>query len=515
MAATSRTRGFLTGLAVLASVAAFAIKAPKPSRPNIVIILADDMGFSDLGCYGGEIATPNLDKLARGGLRFTQFYNAARCCPTRAALLTGLYPHQAGVGAMIKNLGTPAYQGFLNSNCVTIAEVLRANGYRTLMTGKWHVGEERPHWPADRGFDRYFGLISGASSYFKLDKGRKMALDDQPFTPPEKNFYMTDAFTEHALEFLDEAARTNRPWFLYLAYTAPHWPLHALPEDIAKYRRTYLAGWDELRQQRHAKMLKLGVVEKKWPLSPRDAAAPAWADLGKEDKEKWARRMAVYAAQLTRLDRGVGQVLKKLRETGAEQNTLVMFLADNGGCHERVGATNTVTPGGPDSFMACGLPWANVSNTPFRQFKMRVHEGGISTPLIVRWPAVIKRKGWLTEQAGHVVDLMPTCLDAAGVDYPKVFQGREITPLAGKSLTPIFHGKRRAEHEEIFWEHFGNRAVRQGRWKLVALNQRDWELYDMETDRTELNNLAALRPYKAAELRARYEQWAERCGVRR
>jgi arylsulfatase len=502
-----------TGLAGLSLALSGDGAIKPPPRPNIVVILADDMGFSDVGCYGGEISTPNLDRLAAEGLRFTQFYNAARCCPTRAALLTGLYPHQAGVGAMIRNLGTPAYQGFLNDAGVTIAEVLREQGYRTFMSGKWHVGEERPHWPTDRGFDRYFGLISGASSYFKLDKGRKMALDDQPFTPPAEGFYLTDAITTHALQFLDEAK--GKPFFLYLAYTAPHWPLHALPDDIAKYRGRYRLGWDELRRQRHTRQLKLGLVNKQWPLSPRDPAAPAWDSLRDAAKDAWDLRMAVYAAQIDRMDQGIGRVRAKLRQLGVEKNTLILFLSDNGGCHERVGATNPAAPpGGPDSFMAYGLPWANASNTPFRQFKSRVHEGGIATPLIAWWPALIKKGGRLTPQVGHVIDLMPTVLEAAGAEHPEKFHGRELTPLAGRSLLPVLRGQTRPVHDALFWEHFGNRAVRQGRWKLVALAQRDWELYDLEADRTELNNLAAIQPEKVTELAALYRQWAERCGVK-
>lgn len=480
-------------------------------RPNIILIMADDMGFSDLGCYGSEIATPHLDRLAAAGLRFTHFYNAARCCPTRASLLTGLYPHQAGVGGMINDLGTPAYQGYLNDRCVTIAEVLRAHGYTTLMAGKWHVGENQPHWPADRGFDRYFGLISGACNFFKLDSGRKMALDGQPYIPPEEGFYMTDAFVNHAVQFLSETK--GKPFFLYLPFTAPHWPLHALPEDIAKYRGKYRGGWDKLRAERHERMIKMGLVDAKWPLAPRDPSSDAWSST--PDHEEMDLRMAVYAAQIDRMDQGIGKVLAKVRELGAEQNTLVMFLADNGGCHEGVerSENKTAATGTRESFRSYGLPWANASNTPFRRFKHWVHEGGITTPLIVYWPAAIKQTGTLTHQAGHVIDLLPTCLDAAGANYPATFQGRGTTPVEGRSLLPIFQGQTRAGHEALYWEHMDNRAVLHGSWKLVSAKLGPWELYDLAADRTELTDLSSQHPDKVKQLSSLYEQWAAKVGA--
>ncbi len=491
-------------------------------RPNIVLIMADDMGYSDIGCYGGEVHTPNLDKLAAGGLRFSQFYNAARCCPTRACLLTGLYPHQAGVGDMVGNRGYPAYQGYLSDRCVTIAEALRPAGYHTLMAGKWHVGEQRPRWPTDRGFDHYFGLISGAANYFDITKAkarnvvRQMASDDQPYQPPKEGFYMTDAFTDHAVTLLDEHGRDERPFFLYLAYTAPHWPLHALPEDIARYKGKYLKGWDRLREERYQRMVKMGLISEKWPLSPRDRGNQPWAE--EKDKDLMDLKMAVYAAQIERMDRGIGQVLDKIRQLGKEQNTLVMFLADNGGCHEGGprgfdNRNNGLPPGGVDSYMSYGQSWANASNTPFRRYKHWVHEGGISTPFIAYWPRVIETGGTITHEVGHLIDVMATCLDVAGAGYPRDYKGEEITPLEGKSLLPVFEGRGRPGHKALFWEHEGNRAVRQGKWKLVAANGGPWELYDLEADRTELNNLAAERPEKVSELKALYEAWATRCGV--
>jgi arylsulfatase A-like enzyme len=494
----------------------------KAGRPNIVLIMADDMGFSDIGCYGGEVHTPNLDRLAAGGLRFTQFYNAARCCPTRASLLTGLYPHQAGIGHMVGNRGYAAYQGYLNERCVTIAEALKLGGYRTLMSGKWHVGEDRPHWPTDRGFDKYFGLISGGANYFDITKTkakgvkRKMAVDDKPYTPPKEGFYLTDAFSENAAESVDKYGRSKEPFFLYLAYTAPHWPLHAWPDDIARYKGKYRKGWDELRQERYERMIKMGIISKKWKMSPRDTTTWPWSD--EKNKELLDLKMAVYAAQIERMDCGIGKVLDKIKEVGARDNTLVLFLADNGGCAEGgpVGFDNRkngLPPGGVDSYMSYGLSWANASNTPFRRYKHWVHEGGIATPLIAYWPAVIKNGGSLTDQPGHIIDVMATCLHVAGLDYPKTYKGREVTPLEGKSLLPIFEGKTREGHEAIYWEHEGNRAVRQGKWKIVAAHGKPWELYDLETDRTELNNLAEKHPGKIEQLKTLYRSWAKRSGV--
>ena len=506
-------RAFLGTVAMAAGGAALG-GAPPRKRPNIVVILADDMGFSDIGCYGSEIATPNLDALARSGIRFTHFRNTARCCPSRTSLLTGLYPHQGGVGLMVEDRGRPAYQGYLNNRCATLAEVVRPAGYRTYMSGKWHVGENRPHWPTDRGFDRYFGLISGACNYFRLDdpdtnRTRQMALDDKPWQPPATGFYMTDAIAGHAVEFLDAHARTggDRPFLLYAAFTAPHYPLHALPEDIAKYEGRYMKGWDALRLERHQRMVEMGIVDRRWPLTPRDREAPAWETV--EDKRAWDRRMAVYAAQIDRMDQGIGRILRKLREMGEEDNTLVMFLADNGGCAEIVDRGKAgVLPGLPDSFMSYGIPWANASNTPFRLYKRWVHEGGIATPLVVRWPSRVKHPNTMTHQSGHLIDIMATCVDVSGAQYP----GAPIQPMEGKSLVPVFEGKSIGDRL-LFWEHMGNRAVLEGKWKLVSRYPSDWELYDLEADRTEMHNLAASQRDRAARLRWYYNKWAERCGV--
>ena len=518
MSCSIHRRDFLRYLTAGATTAAIpgltGCGAASPGRPNIIIIMADDMGFSDIGCYGGEISTPNLDRMAQRGIRFTQFYNTARCCPTRASLLTGLYQHQAGIGHMVRDRGYPAYQGYLNDRCVTIAEALRPAGYITLMAGKWHVGENRPHWPVDRGFDRYFGLISGGSNYWRLDKGRKMAVDDQPYTPPEKGFYMTDAFTDHAIDFIGQYTNQKKPFFMYLAYTSPHWPLHAWPEDIEKYRGKYMMGWDELRRQRHERMIGMGIVRNEWPLTPRDDRVPAWEDV--QDKEFRDLKMAVYAAQVDRMDQNIGRLLAKLDETGATENTLILFLADNGGCAEEVNRGKPgVPPGGPDSFLSYGRPWANASNTPFRLYKHWVHEGGISTPLVAYWPGRITNPGTLTNQPGHLIDLMATCVDVGEAGYPETYKGKPITPMEGESLRPIIEGAQREPHEAIYWEHEGNRAIRQGKWKLVSRFDvgGEWQLYDMEADRTEMNNLGARSPDRVTELAKLWQIWADRVGV--
>jgi len=516
------------GMGVLAMNPAlsFAPSFSKParSRPNVLLIMADDMGYSDIGCYGGEIRTPNIDRLAAGGLRFSQFYNAARCCPTRASLLTGLYPHQAGMGDMVKADDTESgpYQGYLNDRCVTIAEVLRGAGYATLMSGKWHVGERRPHWPTDRGFQNYFGLISGAANYFDITRDRtgrakrQMAFNDQPYSPPKERFYMTDAVTDRAIEFLGSNGSVEKPFFLYVAYTAPHWPLHALPEDIEKYRGKYRNGWDALRKERYERQLAAGLIDRRWAISPRDKEITAWSEV--PNKEAMDMKMAVYAAQIDRMDQGIGRILAKVESLGKSENTLVFFLSDNGGCHEGGpwgfdDRNNGLPPGSADSYMSYGRSWANASNTPFRLFKHWVHEGGIATPLVVHWPGVVKHPGSITHQVGHIVDIMATVCEAAGVTYPKTFQGRSILPAEGKSLVPVIQGGQRKTHSALFWEHEGNRAVRQGKWKLVSVVQGEWELFDLETDRTELNNLVKQYPEKVRELEKLYRNWAARWGV--
>lgn len=492
--------------------------APRAARPNIVVILADDLGFSDIGCHGGEIATPNIDRLAANGLRFRQFYNAARCCPTRACLLTGLHPHQAGVGRMVSHGDAEPgpYQGYLNDRCVTLAEALRPAGYRSYMAGKWHVGEQPAHWPRRRGFDRYFGLISGASSYYELVEPRRaMALDDDPWTPPADGFFMTDAFTDFAVRCIDEHPDPD-PFLLYVPYTAPHWPLHAHEEDIAKYRGRYDAGWDALRAERHARMIELGIVRPEWPLSPRDAQVPPWSDV--EDKDRWSLLMAVYAAMVDRMDQGIGRILHALEAKGQLENTLVLFLSDNGGCHEDIAKRGLdregTQPGERGSYVAYGRPWANASNTPFRLFKHWVHEGGAATPCVAHWPAGIPARGGFTDAVGHVIDFMPTFLDLAGAAYPDTWNGNPVHPVEGTSLAPVLRGETPGAPRTLYWEHMGNKAIRDGDWKLVThKDANNWELYNLREDRTELDNRAGREAERATDLRARWEAWARHVGV--
>lgn len=483
-------------------------------RPSFVLLFADDMGYSDIGCYGSETATPNLDRLAAEGLRFSRFYTTPRCCPSRASLLTGLYPHQAGIGHMMGDWGKAGYRGFLNDRCATIAKALRLAGYRTLMSGKWHVGEHRPHWPCDRGFDHYAGLISGASNYWKLSERRTMAINNEPFVPDEDGFYMTDFITDRAVEFIGRHGRDEKPFFLYVSYTAPHWPLHAWPEDIEKYRGGYLRGWDVLRSERLERQVAMGLIRHDWPLTPRDENAPAWDDVPAREREALDLKMAVYAAQIDRMDQGVGRILAKLAEVGTEHNTVVMFLSDNGGCAEEIESGDPEAEiGTKDSYVSYGLPWANASNTPFRLYKHWVHEGGIATPFVVRWPAGLADPGRTTHGVAHIMDIMPTCLELAGAEHPRELDGRPVLPLEGMSFAPLLKNASNWERNVVFWEHEGNKAVCLGRWKLACKFPGQWELYDMEAGRTECGNLIERHPDKADELAALYEPWARRSTV--
>jgi arylsulfatase A-like enzyme len=499
-------------------------------QPNMILILVDDMGFSDLGCYGSEIHTPNLDRLANEGMRFSQFYNTPRCCPTRASIMTGLYPHQAGLGFMEENIGNPAYSGTIHKQCVTIAEALGGR-YNTLMVGKWHLGKEASQRPYNRGFDSYTGLLDGASNYFKPEPEKNLIKRNLPFEAPDDHFYMTDWFSDSAVEYVEDYGKKEKPFFMYVAYTAPHWPLQAPKEDIDQYVGTYMKGWDELRKERYQRLISEGILdEQSSPLTARDSGAPAWETV--ENKEAWDLKMAVYAAMIDRMDQGVGKIMEKLKELQIEDNTLVMFLSDNGACAEGIGLNSDKTPGAADSFIAYHLPWANVSTTPFRLYKHMVNEGGISTPFIARWPEKMKQQGTITHQVGHLMDIMATCLDAADIAYPETYKGNKITPLEGKSLLPIFEGNEREGYEYIFWEHEGNRAVRQGKWKLLSRCKMDWqftaawgfrgdrgphdekwELYNIEEDRVELNDLSNQYPKKVQALVDNYENWAGRTGV--
>jgi arylsulfatase len=503
-------------------------------RPNVIVIMADDLGFSDLASYGSEIATPHLDRLAREGLRFTQFYNTSRCCPTRAALMTGLYPHQAGVGHMIDAFAaarrtafnSPAYTDRLAAHTPTVAEALRPAGYRTLMVGKWHLGYRPAEWPVARGFDRSFLVIDGAMNFHgygpqhTLPNGERgfppMALDGAPYTPPMEGFFATDAFTDRAVDFVREARRADQPFFLYFAHTAPHWPLHARPATIAKYRGKYRAGWDRLRVDRYERMKQLGAIDPTWPLAPRPESLSAWDALPADKQDTWDLWMAVYAAQIEEMDTSIGRLLAALRETGADQNTLVLFFSDNGGAAERpVKTIEGAALGSRDSYEGYAVDGAHLSSAPFRKTKKFTHEGGISSPCIAWWPTGIpaERRGqWITTP-GHVIDIMPTCLDLAGTALPAVHAGARTVPLAGVSLAPLFAGRPVARPQPLFWEHEGHRAVRDGNWKLVATHGGPWELYDVVADRTEMNDLAARFPDRVRDLSARYDAWAKSAGV--
>jgi arylsulfatase len=500
-------------------------------QPNVIVILADDMGFSDIGCYGSEIDTPNLDRLADGGLRFSQFYNAARCSPTRASLMTGLYPHEAGVGDVRvgTDLGVPGYRGFLRPDTVTIPEVMQSAGYRTMMCGKWHLGWRDRGAPTERGFQRFYGTRGYVDSYFTVVPRTAVRLDGDVVLPPtkdpvnhlhpEEDWYTTDAYTDYGLHFMDEAFRHDAPFFLYMAYNAPHFPLHAKQEDLEKYRGRYKEGYVELRRRRYQRLVEAGIIEDQWELSPHDS--PDWDSLTDEQQNELDLKMALYAAIIDALDQNIGRLIDRLEEEGELENTLILFLSDNGGTSEGglFGINEDANVGNYEEWAqkggwssSYGQGWANLSNTPFRLYKKYSHEGGVSTPLIAHWPDRIKAQGQLRHQRGHVVDLMATCADVAGAEYPRMKDGRAIQPLRGESLVPAFDDEGDG-HERLYWEHEGNRAVRHGDWKLVAQHEQPWSLYDMSEDRPELNDLSGERPDLVSTLKSDYQQWAHNNNV--
>lgn len=511
------------------------------SPPNVVLILADDMGFSDLGCYGGEIRTPNIDRLGRAGVRLSQFYNTARCSPSRASLLTGLHPHQTGIGVLTNDDRPRGYPGTINDRCVTMAEVLKAAGYATGLVGKWHLAGDmhtpNDAWPTRRGFDRFFGTLAGCGSYFDpgtLTRGEANAEDE----PRRGDFYYTDAIADEACRFVDEQVESDRPFFLYTAFTAPHWPLHARAEDVARYRGVFDAGWDVLREGRMQRLLAEGILERESAdLSERDPTQPPWEQV--RDKEWQARRMEAYAAQVDRMDRGIGRILAALERGGQLDDTLAIFLSDNGASDEtmphgdpvqfrkrsdivrprtrdgrevRIGNEPSIVPGPEDTYASYGRAWANLSNTPFRYYKRWVHEGGIATPLIAHWPAGGLAAGAVVHAPAQLVDVLPTVLDATGAPDPARNQGREVLPLEGRSLLPALRGGPEPEGT-LYWEHTGNAAIRRGSWKLVRDWPKPWELYDLARDRSELHDLAAERPEVTRDLSAEWDRWAARVGV--
>ena len=542
-----------------------------PARPNILIILADDVGFSDIGCYGGEIRTPNIDSLAAGGLKFKQFYNSARCCPSRASLLTGLYPHQAGVGLMASDKEAqfpgagdngekfPGYRGALNENCVTIGQVLKTAGYKTAAVGKWHVGDKTI--PTEHGFDDFYGFISG----YGVDSWEPRMMIRLPAGKPQRTykpgeFFATDAITDHALDFLADMRKGgDAPWMMYVAYQAAHFPVQSRKEDMTGYAELYTKGWDAIRDERLARQKKIGLMPADTILTPRskiplpsvakrigsmseNGKNPAWDSLPADRRADLAQRMAVYAGMISGMDRNIGRILEDLRKSGQMDNTLILFMSDNGACAEwepfgfemnpfanaKPGAginqgtqglpnklyagDELLAMGGPGSRLSYGSGWANACNTPFRLYKHYAHEAGISSPLVVHWPAAVKATNAWRAQPGHLIDLMATCVEVSGAKYPAELDGRKILPMEGTSLLPAF-ADQPLERKYLAFEHEGNKAIREGKWKLVSVGGGGWELYDMDADRVELKNLADTEPERVKQMAADWEEWAKRTKV--
>ncbi|SFF05662.1 arylsulfatase [Thermophagus xiamenensis] len=527
------TGGFLSGCSFLAG-------EPREERPNILIMMLDDMGYSDLGCYGGEIHTPNIDQLASQGIRFTQMYNTARCCPSRASLLTGHYPHRAGINGMGVNL---------SMNTATIAEVLKENGYHTGMTGKWHLSETKPlddpteqlrwlahrvdygsfspleNYPCNRGFDEHWGVIWGVVNYFDPFS---LVHNEKPIKEVPEDFYMTDFITEKSIELIDSYSKDDKPFFLYVAHTAPHWPLHALPEDIEKYKDTYKEGWDVMREKRYQRMVKMGIINRETYPLPANSSGKRWEDC--EEKDYEAACMAVHAAMIDRVDQGVGRIIQKLKETGQYENTIIMILSDNGASYERgyppgfdrPGFTrdsvmieyNAHYPGGETTWNYIGDAWASASNTPFRYWKMESYEGGIATPFIIHWPAGLKGKeNSINHGVAHIMDILPTCLDVTGAKFPEYVNGRKVIPPVGKSLIPLIRDENVSLHDTLYWEHQGGRAIRTAMWKMSALPGKQWELFRITEDHTETRDLADQYPEKVKELERAWEKWAVNVGI--
>ena len=509
-------------------------------RPNIVIVLADDMGFSDIGCYGGEIRTPNLDALGRRGARFSQFYNTARCSPSRASMLTGLHPHQTGIGILTNDSSPRGYPGTINRRCATLAEMLKGAGYATCLAGKWHLAVDmsKPNdcWPTRRGFDRFFGTLTGCGSFYKPGTLKRQEADASA-EADDPAFFYTDAIADEGAAFVREQAASRKPFFLYTAFTAPHWPLHAPQEDIDACNGRFDEGWDSLREKRMARIVKEGVLPADTTMSERDPTQPAWADAGHKAWE--VQRMQAYAAQIERMDKGIGRIVDALREGGVLDDTLFVFMSDNGASSEdlplvkleqfvtrtdicppmardgrpmRVGNTPDIVPGPEDTYASYGRAWANLSNTPFRYYKRWVHEGGIATPLLIHWPSGGLKGGHIVDVPCQLVDIVPTILEATGAAYPPPGLPQPVLPLEGRSLMPALRGLA-MQPGALFWEHTGNAAIRVGDWKLVREEPRAWELYDLAADRTELHDVAGRNPDVVADLAARWSTWADRVGV--
>ena len=539
-------------LSLMSVIFLFSCAKGSTEKPNIVLIMVDDMGYSDIGSYGGEIDTPNIDVLADQGVSFSQFYNASRCSPTRASLLTGLYPHKAQMGHLAgkKFMEIDGYRGSLDQEIEILPEVLRKNGYKNYMVGKWHLANysdddlnitsnsELDNTPNKRGFDEFYGTLLGGNNYFSP---KYLFRNNTAISAESDDYYYTDVLSSQAVNFINDHAQRNKeqPFFIYAAYTAPHFPIQAPDESVKKYRERYQKGWDEIRKQRFSRMMDLGIIKENWSLSERGEGIPAWEDAKHKTWE--VEKMAVHAAMIDHVDKGVGSIISALEDVGELDNTLIIFLSDNGASAEvipgvieseklklffeaitnkygpasgekvKAGNNPDVMPGGAAVFQSIGPEWANVSNTPFQRYKSWVHEGGIATPLIVHWPRKVAARNGVIHEPGHVVDIMATILDAEGIEYKG--SAKAMNNLDGVSLMPLLTGKKR-ERGPIFFEHEGNRAVRDGKWKLVAPLDGAWELYDMDDDRTETNNLAAVHPEKAARMAKSYDDYASRSQVK-
>ena len=484
------------------------INTEEGEKPNVILIMVDDMGFSDIGCYGGEVKTNNLDRLARDGMRFTQFYNNAKCTTTRASILTGLYPR-----------GTNADR-HLRANMVTLGEAMRQCGYRTSLCGKWHLGRDEINHPFHRGFDSFYGLLDGCCNFFnpvqpdpkyKGGRTRVFGKDDQLITDFPANFYTTDAFTDAAIEAIHAADRTEKPFFIHLTYTAPHYPIQAKPADIAKYRGKFKGGWDEMRETRFKRQQEMGLAAESWKLSEGDSRAYAWESANQDFED---HRMAVYAAMIDSVDQNIGRLLTTLSQTGHDQDTLILFLSDNGGCAEEPGGRDPAkrNPGPGDDYVAVGPAWGWAQNAPFRRYKSWLNEGGITTPMIAWWPNVVP-PGTINREVAHIIDFLPTLVEVGGGVYPKQFKGTELLPVEGKSMVNLLKGKPREGHAQLCWQWAGNRAIREGDWKLVwdKLNpEKKWQLYDLSVDRCEINDLADKDPQRVKRLADCWFDWAEK-----
>ena len=501
------TFALFSGISLWSFLAHGADKAE--TRPNIILIMCDDMGWSDIGCYGGEVNTPNLDRLAAEGLRFTQFYNNAKCTTTRASILTGLYPR--------RDRG-----GLLRTNMVTIGEAMKSAGYQTALSGKWHLGSDAQTHPFHRGFDEFYGLLDGCCNFFdpsiadppyKGGKTRKFGRNDSLIHEFPEDFYTTDAFTDHAINCVNQFAKVDRPFLLHLCYTAPHYPLHAKPEDIAKYRGKFkeLGGWYKMRQQRWDRLRTMGLADEHWSLSSGDDRAYDW-DTADQDHEDL--RMAVYSAMIDSMDQNIGRLRQSLEEAGVAENTVIFFLSDNGGCAEEPGGRSPgIVPGPKQYYASVGPSWGWAQNSPFKKHKSRSHEGGIGTPCIAWWPGRIQADT-ITRQPAHIIDFMPTFLELAGASYPSKQSAEEILPVEGRSLVPILDGKIREPHEQLAWEWSGSRALREGDWKVVwDSGGKQWELYNLAVDRCETQDLASADPERVERLSAAWFNWAKRTGI--